>query len=55
MQTDYDARTAVAYLLAVLGLGTLITLIFARRESAVYILSGSRSRLHPESRSARAV
>ena len=54
MQTDYDARTAIAYLLAGLGLGTLITLIFVPRESVDYILSNSRSD-SSESRSARAV
>ena len=55
MQTDYDARTAVIYLLAGLGLGTLITLIFVPRESVDdKILSDARSD-SSESRSARAV
>jgi hypothetical protein len=54
MRTDYDARTAVAFLLAGLGLGTLIALIFAPRESVDYILSDSRSR-RSEARPARAV
>lgn len=55
MRTDYDARTAIAFLLAGLGLGTLITLIFAPRESADDILSEFRSPRLARSRAARAV
>jgi hypothetical protein len=55
MRTDYDARTAISFLLAGLGLGTLITLIFSHRESADDILSDSRSPGRPKSRAARAV
>ena len=60
MQTDYDARTAIAFLLAGLGLGTLITLILAPRESADDepaddILSEFRPPRRLRSRAARAV
>jgi hypothetical protein len=56
MQTDYDARTAVSYLLAGLGLGALIALIFVPRESVDYILSKSPPfHRRSEARSRRAV
>jgi hypothetical protein len=56
MRTDYDVRTAVSYLLAGLGLGALIALIFVPRESVDYILSDSPSfRRRSEAGSRRAV
>jgi hypothetical protein len=55
MRTDYDARTAISFLLAGLGLGTLITLIFSPRESAGDILSEARAPGRAKSRAARAV
>ena len=55
MRNDYDARTAITFLLAGLGLGTLIALMFAPRQSVDYMLSDSRFRPRPESLSARAV
>jgi hypothetical protein len=54
MRTDYDLRTAVSFLLAGLGLGALIALIFV--PSVDYILSDSPSfRRRSEARSRRAV
>jgi hypothetical protein len=56
MRTDYDARTAVSFLLAGLGLGALIALILVPRESVDYILSDSPSfRRRSEARCRRAV